>query len=58
MHEATRVYSDRMVALTDCEGFMEILTKAVDTHLGEYEKDVIKAEPNIFSTFGTAPRRM
>ena len=51
MHEASRVYSDRMIAESDCEGFSEILIKAVDTHFGEYEKDVIKAEPNIYSTF-------
>ena len=51
MHEATRVYSDRMVVETDCEAFAEILTKAVDTHFGEYEKDVIKAEPIVYATF-------
>ena len=51
MHEATRVYSDRMIIESDCDAFKEILDKNVIAHLGEYDKDAIMVEPNVFATF-------
>jgi len=51
LHEATRVYSDRMVIESDCEKFHEILLKNAKQHLGMFDQDALNAEPNIYSTF-------
>jgi hypothetical protein len=51
MHEASRVYCDRLVSPTEREAFAEILGLAVSSHFGDYDMAMIQAEPNIFLTF-------
>ena len=51
MHEATRVYSDRMIIESDCDAFKEILDKNAAQFFGEYDKEEVFFEPNVFGTF-------
>ena len=51
LHEAARVYGDRMVSESDVERFTEILYKNAKANFEGLEYDELVAEPNIFGTF-------
>ena len=52
IHEAYRVYSDRMVIESDCEKFQELVTKNVKAHLAALDQEALNEWPiQLFSTF-------
>ena len=51
LHEANRVYGDRMVSEGDVERFQEVILKAAKQHMGDFNFEELTAEPNIFATF-------
>ena len=51
LHEASRVYSDRMIVPSDCEKFTEILLANAKKHLSDMPFDELTAEPNVFGSF-------
>ena len=51
LHEAARVYSDRMIVESDVERFNELVIKNTKQYLGDFSPDDIILEPNVFSTF-------
>ena len=51
LHEAYRVYSDRMVFESDCEKFQELIIKNVKQFLGDLDQEALLTYPIVYSTF-------
>jgi dynein heavy chain len=51
LHEANRVYGDRMINEQDVEKFLDLQLKAAKAHLGDLDQEKLNQEPNLFASF-------
>ncbi|KAI5643131.1 dynein heavy chain and region d6 of dynein motor domain-containing protein [Phthorimaea operculella] len=51
LHEATRVYSDKLVDQTDIDNFQKLITDTIKKNCEEYEENVVFDQPLIYCHF-------
>ncbi|XP_060805137.1 dynein beta chain, ciliary [Amyelois transitella] len=51
MHEATRVYSDKLVDISDIENFQKLITEVIKKNCEDYDENVVFEKPLIYCHF-------